>query len=473
MKTRSLCVILLMLTMFNSARSAPVFSSLPTASATLFLDFDGHDVPVTFWNNGVPFTCLAAAMTDAQITEAFNRVAEDFRPFNINVTTDQNRFLAAPISMRMRIVITPTSAWYPGVAGIAYTHSFTWGDDTPAFVFSDRLSNDSKRVAEAISHESGHTLGLGHQSSYSTTCTMNYTYNPGMGSGETSWGPIMGSASARNTTQWNFGPTPKGCTITEDNLSIITTNNGFGYRADDYASSYSSALAISIPSNVFTRSGVISTTTDKDFFRFDLGQNGRFRIKVIPYSVGLNNNGANLDIKMTLHGSNGSILATYDYKDSLHAMLDTSLNAGTYYIAIDGSGNLNSTNDYGSLGSYSIDGYYSGTTTTPTTTTTTSGSTKTRSGTRKSANTSIMAGAEQNSGAESKFLVIKQAQSPLMVNAKIPYQYQVLDNFGRILMAGKAAAGSKTFDVRNQPAGLYIIRLMGDGEQHAEQFLNH
>ncbi len=152
-------------------------------------------------------------------------------------------------------------------------------------------------------------------------------------------------------------------------------------------------------------------------------------------------------------------------------MLDTSLNAGTYYIAIDGNGNLNSTNDYGSLGSYSIDGYYSGTTTT--TTTTTSGSTKPRTGTKKSANTSIMAGSEQVSGVDSKFMVIKQAQLPVLVNAKIPYHYQVLDNTGRILMVGKADAGSRTFDVRNQPAGLYIIRLNGEGEQRTEQFLNH
>jgi len=410
-------------------------------------------------------------MTDAQVTEVFNRVAEDFRPFNINVTTDQNKYLAAPLSMRMRIVVTPTSAWYQGVAGIAYTNSFTWGDDTPAFVFSDRLNNDAKRVAEGISHETGHTMGLSHQSTYTSSCTIVYSYNPGMGMGETSWGPIMGSASSMNTTQWNFGPTPKGCTIKEDNLSIITTNNGFGYRADDYASAYSSAIAVSIPSNVFTRNGIITTTADKDFFRFDLGQNGRFRIKVIPYSVGPNNAGANLDIKMTLHSSSGSIIATYDYKDSLHAMLDTSLNAGTYYIAIDGNGNLNSTNDYGSLGSYSIDGYYSGTTTT--TTTTTSGSTKPRTGTKRSANTSIMAGSEQVSGVDSKFMVIKQAQLPVLVNAKIPYHYQVLDNTGRILMVGKSDAGSRIFDVRNQPAGLYIIRINGEGEQRTEQFLNH
>jgi len=474
MKTRSLWVIVAMLFTINVARSAPVLSSLPTATATLYLDFDGHDVQAgTFWNNGVPFTCMAAAMTDAQVTEAFNRVAEDFRPFNINVTTDLNRYLAAPLSMRMRVVVTPTSAWYPGVAGIAYTNSFTWGDETPAFVFSDRLNNDAKRAAEAISHESGHTLGLGHQSSYTSSCTLVYSYNPGSGAGQTSWGPIMGSASSMNTTQWNFGPTPKGCTITEDNLSIITTYNGFGYRADDYASTYSSALAVSIPSNLFTRTGIISTTADKDFFRFDLGQNGKFRIKVVPFSIGANNNGANLDVKMTLHNASGSVIGTYDYADSLHAFMDTTLNAGTYFIAIDGSGNINSKNDYGSLGSYSIDGYYSGTTTTTTTTTTTSGSTKPRTGTKKSANLSMTADTESNPNANHNFLLIKQVQSPILVKAKIPYHYQVMDNSGRILMVGKAEAGTKPFDIRNQPAGIYIINLIGEGDRLTEQFFNH
>jgi hypothetical protein len=453
----------------NIAKSAPLLTSLPTASATLYLDFDGHDVQSgTFWNNGVPFTCLAALMTDAQITESFNRVAEDFRPFNINVTTDVNKFLAAPLSMRMRIVITPTSAWYPNVAGIAFTNSFVWGDNTPAFVFSDRLKNDAKYVAETISHESGHTLGLNHQASYTSNCTLNFTYNPGTGTGETSWGPIMGSASGMNITQWNFGPTPSGCTIKEDNLAIITTKNGFGYRTDDFASAYSSALAVSITSNFFTRTGIITTTADKDFFRFDLGQNGKFRIKALPYGVGPNNNGANLDIKMILHSATGSTIATYDYKDSLHALIDTTLNAGTYYISIDGSGNVNSTNDYGSLGSYTLDGYYSGTTVTTTTTTTTTTTPKT--GGKKSFNSSVQAGPE--SEINSNFTIHKNIQSPLLVNAKTAYEFQVSDLNGRILMVGKSERGTRYFDIRHQPAGIYIIKLMANGERVAEQFYN-
>jgi deoxycytidylate deaminase len=463
----------------STTQAAPVLNSFPTATATLYLDFDGHDVNSSMWNYGTPFTCLPAAMTDLQITEAFNRVSEDYRPFNINVTTDLNKFLAAPLSMRVRIVVTPTSAWYAGVAGIAYVGSFTWGDDTPAFVFSDKLSNDAKRVAEAIAHESGHTLGLYHQSSYTTDCALSYTYNPGNGIGETSWGPIMGSAASKNTTQWNYGPTPNGCTILQDNLSIITTNNGFGYRTDDYADTYSSAIAISITANIFNKTGLISTTNDKDNFRFDLGQNGQFKLKVLPYSVGANNSGANLDVRITLQNANGVIITTYDYKDSLHAEMDTILNAGTYYVVIDGAGNINSTNDYGSLGAYTMDGYYSGTTTTSTTTTTTTtkGKTTTSTGTtggkRRETNASFTNITATDEVVDGKiFNVIKQVQQPVMVNATEAYEYQVFDNYGRTIMVGKAAAGTKIIDIRNQPAGIYNLRLMNPNEQRVEKFMN-
>jgi hypothetical protein len=478
MKKLILSVFFAALVAANTTQAAPVLNSYPTATATIFLDFDGHDVSSSMWNYGTPFTCAPAAMTDLQITEAYNRVSEDFRPFNINVTTDMNKFLAAPLSMRIRIVVTPTSAWYAGVAGIAYVTSFTWGDDTPAFVFSDRLNNDAKRVAEAISHETGHTLGLYHQSAYDANCALTSSYNTGIGTGETSWGPIMGNAAVRNMTQWNYGATPNGCAVLQDNLNIITTTNGFGYRADDYADLYTSAVAVSITANIFNRTGVITTASDKDYFRFDLGQNGQFKMTVAPYGVGANNNGANLDARIILQNAAGAVIATYDYADSLHAKMDTVLNAGTYYIIIDGAGNVNSNNDYGSLGAYTIDGYYSGTTTTTTTTTTTKGKTTTSTGgttggKRRETNASLTnINATDEINDTKVFKVIKQAQQPVIVNATEAYEYMVVDNYGRTIMLGKAPAGTKMIDIRNQPAGIYNLRLMNANEQRVEKFMN-
>src|SRR5665647_253405 len=229
-------ILIPLITLFSmNAICLPFLNSLPTAQATIFLDFDGHYVQTSSWNGGTPIDCAPSGLSDAQIIEIFNRVSEDYRPFNIDITTDSTKFLAAPLTKRIRIIVTPTSGWYTGVGGVSYTGSFTWGDDTPGFVFPDRLANSPKMIGECCTHESGHTVGLSHQSTYSNTCTLVATYNLGTGTGEIGWAPVMGNSYYKNLTGWNNGPTPSGCNAAQDNLSIITTQNGFAYRADDYS----------------------------------------------------------------------------------------------------------------------------------------------------------------------------------------------------------------------------------------------
>jgi len=68
--------------------------------------------------------------------------------------------------------------------------------------------------------------------------------------------------------------------------------------------------------------------------------------------------------------------------------------------------------------------------------------------------------------------VIKQVQQPVIVNATESYDYMVVDNYGRIILNGKAAAGAKTIDIRNQPAGIYNLRLVNETENRTEKFMN-
>ena len=117
----------------------PILSSYPSASAVIFLDFDGHTVANGAWNVSGPIYCGASGLNTAQMTEVFNRVAEDYRPFNINITTDSTRYLAAPLAKRMRVIVTVSYEWYGSAGGVAYVGSFSWGDDTPCFVFSGLL----------------------------------------------------------------------------------------------------------------------------------------------------------------------------------------------------------------------------------------------------------------------------------------------------------------------------------------------
>jgi Secretion system C-terminal sorting domain len=351
-------IVLIFLLLGSGAFSTPYLNSLPNAKATIFLDFDGHYVEGTPWNGGMPFNCAPSGLNDTQVTEVFNRVAEDFRPFEINITTDSTRFFAAPPDQRIRIIITLTSGWYTGVGGVSFTGSFTWGDDTPAFVFPDRLAYSPKIIAECCTHESGHTLGLSHQAKYDGSCSLVATYNTGNGNGQIGWAPVMGNSYYKNISGWNNGPTPYGCTEDQDNLSIITSRNGFTYRTDDHPDQPGREIpAVHINDSSFIESGIITTNTDKDVFKFVFKSEGRFYLQANPYSVGAFNEGANLDVKITLLNEAYDTIQVYDPQDILNVEVDTSLKAGTYYIVVEGAANINTSN-YGSLGAYTLSGNF-------------------------------------------------------------------------------------------------------------------
>ena len=347
---------LLMLTFIGTLTASaqvPLYSSNPTATAVIFLDFDGHTVAGTAWNYNGPIVCGASGLDNTKITTVYNSVAEDYRPFNVNVTTDSTKYLAAPLDKRIRVIITVSYSWYGLAGGVAFIGSFTWGDDTPCFVFSSLLNYSAKKISEASAHEAGHTLGLYHQSTYDANCVKISDYNYGQGTGEISWAPIMGVGYSRNSTTWYNGPNSYGCTSYQNDLNILTTSNGFTYRTDDFTETFPSAPLQSFVNDEFTVDGMIATATDKDMFKFTLASTKRVIIDAIPSNVGSGNANSNLDISMQLFNSATNSIGTYNPALTLNAAVDTILNPGTYYILIDGVGNLN-TPEYGSLGEYSI-----------------------------------------------------------------------------------------------------------------------
>lgn len=334
----------------------PIYNSYPAASPVIFLDFDGHTVSGTGWNYDGPIYCGGSGLASTQITEVFNRVAEDYRPFNINVTTDSTKYLSAPANQRTRVVITVTSDWYGSAGGVSFVNSFTWGDNTPCFVFSELLGYRTKNIAEAASHEAGHTLGLKHQSSYDANCVKTSDYNKGVGTGELSWAPIMGVGYSRNLTTWYNGPSSAGCTEFQNDLDVITSaGNGITYRADHQPTSFATAFAQAFANNQFTASSIIVRNTDSDMFKFSLPSLKLFQLSAIPFNVGSGNAGANLDLKVTLYNGSETLLNTYSSSSSLSVIVDTSLAAGTYYFKVQGVGN-NYAPSYAILGSYSVQG---------------------------------------------------------------------------------------------------------------------
>ena len=352
---KSLLLALLLVGSLTNFAQVPVYSSSASAPAVLFLDFDGHTVTGTSWNYAGAIDAGASGLTTDQITEIYNRIAEDYRPFNINVTTDQAKYTAAAANRRMRVIFTTSYSWYGSSAGgVAYTGSFSWGDNTPCFIFTSLLGYNTKYISEAGAHEAGHTFGLRHQASYDANCGLVNAYNYGIGSGETSWAPIMGVGYYKNFTTWHNGPNPYGCTNTQQDLSIITsTANGITFKSDDYTEAFNTATAASFSNNQFTKIGAITTDTEKDMFKFSLASSKKFVLSAIPTNVGAGDEGSNLDLQVKLYDGGKNLVKTYNVEEALSVSIDTNLNSGTYYLLVDGVGNQY-VSEYGSLGSYSL-----------------------------------------------------------------------------------------------------------------------
>ncbi len=525
---KNLSLLLMMMMMSFQSYSQVNLSSFPSAKATIFLDFDGETVAGTAWNGNGPLYCAPSGMTDDQITEIFKRVAEDYRPFNINITTDSTVFLAAPLNQRTRIIITPTNDWYQGVGGVAFTGSFIWGDDTPAFVFSNMLDYDTKDVAECCTHESGHTLGLVHQSTYNGSCTLLATYNEGVGAGQTGWAPIMGNSYYRNLTGWNNGPTPSGCTDNQDNLSTITSRNGFTYRSDDYSDNPAvNPAVISMVNTQFSIGGIITTNTDKDAFKINLPNDGELKLTAAPFSVGPDNDGADLDVEVSLLDSDLNVVNVYNPEDRLDVSIDTTLMAGSYYLLVQGAGNANTTN-YGSLGSYTVSGVFSPLTVLPIAKVLLTGEAKNGNhylswnivsdqpleslslqssvdGSIFTTLTSLGPGVTHFNYApvinenifyrlqttsisgqtvysniislkpvgkiNNNFTISSLVSSEITMKASQNYQYLLADMSGRIIRSGSAQAGLTNINISNFPNGIYVMQIISNNQRTTQRIV--
>ncbi|HEY5621493.1 MAG TPA: zinc-dependent metalloprotease family protein [Pontiella sp.] len=363
--------------------SPPVFHSRPGAPHVLFLDFNGAVVTNTAWNSYPTFAepswdCRPYALdgddTTFSIAEQqairtiWERVAEDYAPFDIDVTTEEpatwNRYTG-------HVLITPeldkngVACPHEGSGGVAfvdvfgaaeYSYDFAGECYSPAWVLNYEAPGTAEYEAEAAAHEMGHNLALSHDG------TKKDAYYGGHENGSIGWGPIMGTGYSRDVSQWSKGDY-RLSNNPQDDLAILAAR--ITYRLDDFGDTDGTAapLAVGLTGTVF-QTGVVEMTDDTDVFEFN-AYAGPVHLAVSPYRDTASTTwGGNLDAVLELYDGEGALVASNNPLLEATADLTASLSNGVYYLHVSSTGLGDPFGTpvptgytrYGSLGQYTLSG---------------------------------------------------------------------------------------------------------------------
>jgi len=382
------------------------FNSKPGAPYVIYLNFAGDTIAGTQWNNHSswapgpsvaievkPFNipgedpAVYSPLEQQRIFRTWLRVAEDYAPFNINVTTERpseamfatNQVVHVIFSEQYDLNGHQVPYWGIGI-GVASIGTFGNSDfhamRNPAWVFTTSVGD--RHLGDVASHEAGHTFGLFHHGL--TTIGQDIEYYTGHGSGETQWIPIMGNVGLlRRITQWSNGEYRNANRTNQDDIAIIASKTG--YRQEDHGSTHATATPLAIssggvissttpetdPTNEFpANKGIIGSRTDVDVFSFTTGA-GTITLNVNPFRISTEpvpgSKGTNLDVSIELYDSAGTLVASNNTPDDTIASITYNAAPGTYFLHVTGSGagdpfasTPTGYTDYGSVGQYFISG---------------------------------------------------------------------------------------------------------------------
>lgn len=342
--------------------------SNPGANLTILLDFDGATVSGTAWNSQSGVASGAHPAWDPasdgpsfssserqQVQQVWAMVAEDYAPFDVDVTTQDSgadriiRSSSADNTYGTRVLISPSDDPFAKICarncgGVAYLDAFAQvgGYAQPAWVFPQALGNSAKGIGEAASHEAGHNLNLLHDG------TSSQDYYAGQGV----WAPIMGVGYNKPLVQWSAG-TYTGADNQQDDVAILT--GLLGARPDEATDS------VATPSALPDGPRIVGTRSDVDAYLLGACTVGS-SVTVSPAAVA-----PDLDVRAVLYDGSGvqqsvsqptSTSGDGTAAGGLDASLTIPDGSGGWVMTVEGVGQgawgFAGYDDYGSLGAYNV-----------------------------------------------------------------------------------------------------------------------
>ncbi len=351
--------------------------SLPSADFTIALDFTGHitrseirdpyssrdQVNWPAYNNNDDRPDGFASFTDqelAEIQRLWQGVAEDYAPFNVNVTTVETprdkivKDGPNDTQYGFRAIVTqPVN----GASGGGYANGLE-----PNFEV-ERINLSFNRDSATISHETGHNFAVAHTGTVTPPGVRIDEYQGIIGQGEARYIPIMGSsgdAHSGGLSQWSNGNYEGAVEYGRDGSVVPFTDQIAkigaitGFRSDDHGGTAATATPINFDANLLgSQWGFIDAASDQDHFSFS-SSGGKVDISLSPFEQH-----GNLDSAIALYRFNedgsGTFIAADNPDERISSRISTTVAAGNYIIIVDGVKSPFNTSDYGSLGFYDLE----------------------------------------------------------------------------------------------------------------------
>ena len=380
--------------------------SKPGAKKVLFIDFTGPTVSNSAWLQG---KTIQAVPYTQNIYAIWQAVADDYSGFDVDITTerpsdealyrsdfyDQNYGITVVVSDSRDMGVCYGMCGgvsYIGVADMLNNKTYQ-----PAWVFAQLYpAYDRERyISSTISHETGHTFGLLHKGvgpheGYAQT----EAYYAGRyhkvsqmwgGDGLRSYAPIMGKGYYASLGQWNNGDYFWSNNRQSDIdliARVLPLVGDDGLSTKETATSFGIASITGNKVNIEKTVGHITATTDVDYFTFTVEyakSEVNFLVSNCVYKdcTGYTEfDAGNLHVFATLYDEEGNVVEEYK-TDRTSVLIQRPLAPGKYYLAVQGGSFAKKITDetesegmfygnsdyegytnYGSIGQYTITGYY-------------------------------------------------------------------------------------------------------------------